>query len=53
VNVRKVQMALEAWGIEFSNHGGPGVRQREPVAMTTVAPGPTKGRPAPKRRKEK
>ena len=30
--VRKVQIALETAGIEFLNHGRPGVRLREPKA---------------------
>ncbi|WP_335645522.1 hypothetical protein [Methylobacterium durans] len=29
--VHKVQSALEAAGIEFLNHGRPGVRLREPM----------------------
>ena len=29
--VRKVQLALEAAGVEFLNHGRPGVRLKEPV----------------------
>ncbi|PIK72570.1 hypothetical protein CS379_13230 [Methylobacterium frigidaeris] len=30
--VRRVQSALEAAGVEFLNHGRPGVRLREPQA---------------------
>jgi|SRR5258706_443679 transcriptional regulator with XRE-family HTH domain len=37
VTVRNVQMALEAWGIEFLDHGQPGVRLREPGAVPAVA----------------
>jgi hypothetical protein len=32
VNVRNVQLALEALGIEFLDHGQPGVRLRKPAA---------------------
>jgi transcriptional regulator with XRE-family HTH domain len=37
VTVRNVQMALEAWGIEFLNHGQPGVRLRDPSAVPAAA----------------
>lgn len=30
VTLRKIQLALEARGIEFLNHGQPGVRLRKP-----------------------
>jgi transcriptional regulator with XRE-family HTH domain len=36
VTVRSVQLALEAWGIEFLNHGQPGVRLR--AVATPVDP---------------
>ena len=35
VTVRNVQMALESCGIEFLNHGQPGVRLRDPGATPT------------------
>jgi transcriptional regulator with XRE-family HTH domain len=40
VTVRSVQLALEAWGIEFLNHGQPGVRLKAaaaPAAKITPA----------------
>jgi transcriptional regulator with XRE-family HTH domain len=41
VTVRSVQLALEAWGIEFLNHGQPGVRLRKPApAASADAPKP-------------
>ena len=36
VTVRNVQLALEAWGIEFLNHGQPGVRLRKPAAAGSI-----------------
>jgi hypothetical protein len=40
VTVRNVQLALEAWGIEFLNHGQPGVRLRKPAAESIHASEP-------------
>jgi hypothetical protein len=37
VTVRNVQLVLEAWGVEFTNHGGPGVRMRDPSAVPTAS----------------
>jgi transcriptional regulator with XRE-family HTH domain len=37
VTVRNVQLVLEAWGVEFTNHGGPGVRMRDPSAVPSAA----------------
>jgi hypothetical protein len=41
VTVRTVQLVLEAWGVEFTNHGGPGVRIRDSGAIPSAA-----GKPA-------
>src|SRR5215470_15981125 len=42
VTVRNVQMALEAYGIEFIDHGRPGVRLRDhPGATPAVLPAST------------
>jgi hypothetical protein len=38
VTVRAVQLVLEDWGVEFINHGGPGVRMRNPGAVPSVKP---------------
>jgi hypothetical protein len=38
VTVRNVQLVLEAWGVEFTNHGGPGVRMRDPSAVPASKP---------------
>jgi transcriptional regulator with XRE-family HTH domain len=58
--VTRVAQALEGFGIEFMNHGEPGVRLRKIRVSTAVgtktAPRkktPTKAAAAPKRRKEK
>jgi hypothetical protein len=37
VTVRNVQLVLEAWGVEFTNHGGPGVRMRDPSAVPAAS----------------
>jgi hypothetical protein len=51
VTVRNVQTALEAWGIEFLNHGQPGVRLRNagvvPAAAHPVPPKPSVSKTAP------
>jgi hypothetical protein len=41
VTVRNVQLVLESWGVEFTNHGGAGVRMRDPSAVPG-APAPSK-----------
>jgi hypothetical protein len=62
VTVRNVQLVLEGWGVEFTNHGGAGVRMRDPSAVPGAsAPSKPAARKqakpaaklAPKRRKEK
>jgi hypothetical protein len=47
VTIRSVQLALEAWGIEFLNHGQPGVRLRKVPAESPFGskPAPT-GKPS-------
>jgi transcriptional regulator with XRE-family HTH domain len=50
VTVRSVQLALEAWGIEFLNHGQPGVRLRKPApaeSAPTPKPATATGTEAP------
>jgi hypothetical protein len=42
VNVRNVQLALEALGIEFLNHAGPGVRLRMPSDRSAEMAGESK-----------
>jgi DNA-binding XRE family transcriptional regulator len=37
VLVRTVQLVLEAWGVEFTNHAGPGVRMRDPRATPSIS----------------
>ncbi len=44
VTVRKVQVALEAAGIEFLDHGRPGVRLRSALADKIDPPRPVHGR---------
>jgi hypothetical protein len=49
VTVRNVQLALEAWAIEFLNHGQPGVRLRK-AAVEAGAPKPeAPKKPRPRR----
>jgi hypothetical protein len=52
VTVRNVQLALEAWGVEFTNHGGPGVRMRDPTTPAATASKPAARKQA-KRTKRK
>jgi transcriptional regulator with XRE-family HTH domain len=42
VTVHNVQLALEALGIEFLNHAGPGVRLRIPSERSTAMAGESK-----------
>jgi transcriptional regulator with XRE-family HTH domain len=45
VTIRNVQLALEAWGIEFLNHGQPGVRLRKPTSAGAEPEKPRSRRP--------
>jgi hypothetical protein len=37
VTVRNVQLVLEGWGVEFTNHGVPGVQMRDPSATPSAS----------------
>ena len=54
VTVRNVQLVLEGWGVDFTNHGSPGVQMRDPSATPSASalskPAPRKQAKRPKRK---
>jgi transcriptional regulator with XRE-family HTH domain len=51
VTVRAVQLVLESWGIEFTNHTGPGVRIRPDAKPPTIGKKKAKPKASAKRRR--